>query len=63
MQSQIDQRDMLNVKIHYTLHQKMKFPIKNFFSKCGQICSFLRVFFTYTEEFLNGKFHFFVQCV
>ena len=30
----------------------MKFSIKNFFSKCDQIC-------TVTEEILNGKLHFF----
>ena len=29
--------------------QKMKFSIKNFFSKCGS---------TFSEEILNGKFHF-----
>ena len=33
--------------------QKIKFSIKYFFSKYGQI--------TFPEEFLNGKFHFFVQ--
>ena len=27
----------------YTLQQKMKFSIKNFFGKCDQICSFLRI--------------------
>ena len=32
--------------------QKMKFSIKDFFSKCDQI----RV--TFTEEIINGKFHF-----
>ena len=31
--------------------QKMKFSIKDFFSKCDQICK-------YTEEILNGKLHF-----
>ena len=30
--------------------QKMKFSIKNFFSKCDQII--------FTKEILNGKFHF-----
>ena len=27
----------------YALHKKMKFPIKDFFSKCDQICSFLGI--------------------
>ena len=31
--------------------QKMKFSIKDFFSKCDQMVAF-------TEEILNGKFHF-----
>ena len=26
---------------HIPLHKKMKFSIKDFFSKCDQICSFL----------------------
>ena len=26
---------------HVPLHKKMKFSIKDFFSKCDQICSFL----------------------
>ena len=33
----------------------MKYSIKNFFSKWDQI--------TLTEEILNGKLHYFVQCV
>ena len=33
--------------------QKMKFSIKDFFSKCDQIPDF-----TFTEEILNGKLHF-----
>ena len=35
--------------------QKMKFSIKDFFSKCDQIWPDL---VTFTEEILNGKFHF-----
>ena len=35
--------------------QNMKFSIKDFFSKCGQICSLL---VTFTEKILNGKLHF-----
>ena len=33
--------------------QKMKFSIKGFFSKCGQILNVV----TFTEEILNGKLH------
>ena len=33
----------------------MEFSIKDFFSKCDQIHSFLKKF---TEEILNGKLHF-----
>ena len=36
--------------------QKMKFPIKDFFSKCDQKTADL---VTFTEEILNGKLHFF----
>ena len=45
--------------------QKMKFSIKDFFSKCDQIRSSLKnsqfpvsQFPTFTEEVLNGKLHF-----
>ena len=34
----------------------MKFAIKDFFSKCDQICTVDLV--TFTEEILNGKLHF-----
>ena len=34
--------------------QKMKFSIKDFFSKCDQIPDLV----TFTEEILNGKLHF-----
>ena len=40
--------------ISYTA-QKMKFSIKDFFSKCDQIPADL---VTFTEEILNGKLHF-----
>ena len=30
-------------KVYSHTSQKLKFPIKGFFSKCGQICSFLRI--------------------
>ena len=38
--------------VYYTAAQKMKFSIKDFFSKCDQIRRKL------TEEILNGKLHF-----
>ena len=40
--------------------QKIKFSIKNFFSKCGQISRKLRTWslVIYTKEMLNGKLHF-----
>ena len=37
---------------------KMKFSIKDFFSKYGQICSFVRIWSHFSEEILNGKLHF-----
>ena len=37
--------------------QKMKFFVKDFFSKCNQIAENCE-FFTFTEEILNGKHHF-----
>ena len=38
--------------------KKVKFCIKDFFSKCDQ---FPADSVTFTEEVLNGKLHFFVQ--
>ena len=37
--------------------QKMKFLIKDFLSKCDQIAVTVDLV-TFTEEILNGKFHF-----
>ena len=48
---------VLNVVSPYTA-QKVKFPVKDFFSKCDQIRSFPRILVTFTEEILNGKLHF-----
>ena len=42
----------------YITAKKMKFSIKNSFSKCDQVHSFLRILFTFNEEVLNGKLHF-----
>ena len=38
--------------------QKMRFSIKDFFSKCDQIRRKIADLFTFTEEILNGKPHF-----
>ena len=48
-----------NGKVPFTA-QKTKFSIKDFFSKCDQIWSNL---VTFTQEILNGKLHFSVQCL
>ena len=37
--------------------QKIKFSIKDSFSKCDQIRSFHGDLVTFTEEILNGKLH------
>ena len=36
--------------------QKMKFSIKDFFSKCDQICSFLRIWSHLLKNLLMGNF-------
>ena len=36
----------------------MKFPIKDFFSKCDQNSQFPADLVTFTEEILHGKLHF-----
>ena len=41
--------------------QKMKFAIKDFFSKCDQIRRPVDLV-TFTEEILNRNLHFFMQC-
>ena len=44
---------------HFTYTaQKMKFPIKDFFSKCEQNLQFLANLVAFTEEIPNGKLHF-----
>ena len=42
--------------------QKIKFFIKDFFSKCDQIRRKPADLVTFTEEILYGKLHLFVQC-
>ena len=39
--------------------QKMKFSIKDFFGKCGQICSFLRIRSHFLEKSLKESFIFY----
>ena len=46
------------LKLKSLTAQKIKFSIKDFFSKCDQIW-----FEHFTEEILNPKLHFFVQCL
>ena len=40
------------------LHKKMKFSIKDFFSKCDQIRSFLRIWSHLLKKPVNGKLYF-----
>ena len=40
------------------MHKKMKFPIKNFFSKCDQICIKLRIWSHFLKKFLMENFIF-----
>ena len=51
---------MLTLYSVFNTVQKLKFSIKDFFSKCDQICSLLQEtadLVTFTEEILNGKLH------
>ena len=41
--------------------QNMKFSIKHFFSKCDQICSFLRIWSHLLKKSLMENFIFFLQ--
>ena len=43
---------------HASLHRKMKFSIKDFFSKCDQIRSFLRIWSYLLKKFLMENFIF-----
>ena len=49
-------------KFEETALRKTKFSIKDFFSKCDQICKKTVELVTFNEEILNGKTSFFVQC-
>ena len=52
-----DQNNEINYLGNVTT-QKLKFPIKDFFSKCGQIRSFPRIWSHLLKKILNGKLHF-----
>ena len=45
-----------------TLHKKIKFSIKDFFSKCGQICSFLWIWSHLLQKSLMENV-IFMQCI
>ena len=47
-------KDYISVFLYYAT-QKMKFSIKDFFSKCGQMHSFLRIFSHKLRVFLNQQ--------
>ena len=51
-------QDSLKAKATGQQNDKMKFFMKDFFSKYYQIRSFLRNLVTFTEEIPNGKLHF-----
>ena len=48
---------LVNYRSHHTA-QKMKFSIKDFFSKCDQIRWKTADLVTFTDEILNGKLYF-----
>ena len=49
--------------IKFVTPQKMKFSIKDFFSKCDQICSFLRIWSHLLKKSLMENLLFFEQFV
>ena len=51
-------RTDLIFKVVITTAQKMKFSIQNFFSKCGQICRFLRIWSHLLKKSLKENFIF-----
>ena len=48
----------IEIKIAFNTAQKMKFSIKNFFSKCSHNWQETADLVAFTEENLNGKLHF-----
>ena len=57
-QSVDDGFEVRNFGLDTNTAQKMKFSIKDSFSKCDQIRSFLWIWSHLLEEILNGKRHF-----
>ena len=52
-------RSAISTKLQTKLiTQKMKFSIEDFFSKCDQIRSFLRIWSHLLKKILNGRPHF-----
>ena len=51
---------MQTILLRHCTVQKMKFSIKNFLSKCNQICSFLRIWSRLLKR--SSMKNFFVQC-
>ena len=51
-------RALLSAKTGYCTEQKMKFFIKDFFSKCDQICSILRIWSHLLKKSLMENFVF-----
>ena len=50
----------IQLEFHFSfIAQKMKFPIKDFLSKCDQNPQFSEDLVTFTEEIPGGKLHFF----
>ena len=54
--------DYIFKESNFDTGQKMKFPIKDFFSKCDQIRSFLRIWSHLLKKSRMENFIFFVQC-
>ena len=71
LQTSIIQKDINLIKMILTARalelthtaQKNKFSIKDFFSKCDQICSFLRIWSHLLKKSLMGKFIFWAVSV
>ena len=53
-----EEMDNIRQKVISYTAQKMKFSMKDFFSKCDQIRSFLRIWSHLLKKILNGKLHF-----
>ena len=49
-------------KASHVTAQKMKLSIKDFFSKCDQICSFLRIWSHLLKKSLMENFIFYAVC-